>query len=156
MKKTILIVVGTQSGNTALVAEALVVQINAGDGVKADLLPEEDIPETSLKKYDGVLICTSSHGEGELPDCLLGLYSEFQQDAPDLSHIFFGLVALGDRTYHQTFCGAGRTMRELFLSLGARLIEPILEVDANTQPFADEVALGWVDGWLNNVLRELC
>ncbi len=135
-----------------MVAEALASRINATDVLRAGILPEGDIPDVA--GLAGLVVCTSSHGEGELPDCLVPLYDRWSLDRPDLSGLFFGIVALGDQTYHRTFCWAGRKMEALLKSLGCHHVEPTLEVDAATQVFADDVAVGWLEDWLDRVRSE--
>jgi len=57
------------------------------------------------------------------------------------------VIALGDQTYAETFCKAGRTLDEQFRALGAHRVGDRLEIDACTQPLADEEAAAWAREW---------
>jgi len=143
----ILIVVGTESGNAQMVAELLEDELGAMDHAM-EIKDEGDAAAMDLASRDVVLICCSTHGDGELPDNIQPLADSLEQDKPDLSHIRYGVIALGDQTYQQTFCNGGKTMDGLFAARGARKIGERLEVDACTQPLPDEDALEWAKEWV--------
>ena len=63
----------------------------------------------------------------------------------------YGVIALGDMTYQDTFCGGGKKVDQVFELCGARKVGERLEVDASSQPLADEEALAWIEGWKNLV-----
>jgi MioC protein len=76
------------------------------------------------------------------------MHDSLKQSRPDLSHLRYSVIALGDQTYHDTFCFAGKAMDALFAELGARKIGERLEIDACTQPLPDEEALDWAKEWV--------
>ncbi len=141
---------GSQSGNAALVAEAVVERLTTA-GLIANLLPESGPTSEDLRQTDVVLVCTSSHGNGELPDNLVPAHERLMAERPDLSHLSFAVICLGDMTYRDTYCGAGATMDRDLEALGARRLMPRLEIDASTHTFAEEPALDWIDAWLAEV-----
>lgn len=144
----ILIIVGTESGNAQMVGDTLMDEFNA-QGHEAEVLCEE-VPaaDYGLESREVVLIITSTHGLGELPDNIIPLHDDLSEGKPDLSHIKYGVIALGDQTYSDTFCQAGKIMDKLFASLGAHKVGERLEIDACTQPLPDEEALDWSKEWL--------
>ena len=82
-----------------------------------------------------------------LPRKSAALAETLERDKPDLSGHRYGIIALGDMTYQDTFCGAGKKLDEIFASCGAKRIGERLEVDASEQPLPDEEALTWIEGW---------
>lgn len=148
--ESLLIVVGSQSGNAAMVAETLKNRLEQL-GIGVDMLPEDCADPSTLVGRSWVLVCCSTHGAGDVPDNLVALMNELADQSVDLDGMAYGVIALGDRTYSDTFCGGGRRVDGLFSLLGAQRVGSMLEIDASTQPFADEVALQWLPGWLQDV-----
>lgn len=143
---SILILVGTESGNAQMIADTLQEEL-ARAGHEVEVRADGD----SLEGLDGgraVLICTATHGLGELPDNIIPLHDALVREKPDLSALRYGVIALGDQTYDDTFCNGGKTMDRLFAELGARRIGERLEIDACTQPLPDEDALDWAREWV--------
>ena len=87
-------------------------------------------------------------GDGELPDNLIPFHQNLAEKRPDLSHLRYGVIALGDQTYADTYCNAGRTFDALLAELGAHKVGERLEIDACTQPLPDEDALDWAKEWV--------
>lgn len=144
----ILIIVGTESGNAQMVGETLADEFNA-QGHEAEVsMEEEALAEVDLSSQEVVLMVTSTHGLGELPDNIIPLHDALKEQAPDLSHLKYGVIALGDQTYAETFCQAGKIMDKLFADRGAHKVGERLEIDACTQPLPDEDALDWSKEWL--------
>lgn len=148
--ESLLIVVGSQSGNSALVAQTLKTRLEQL-GIGVDMLPEDCADPSTLVGRTWVLVCCSTHGAGDVPDNLVALMNALEDQSVDLDGMAYGVIALGDRTYSDTFCGGGRRVDGLFSVLGAQRVGEMLEIDASTQPFADEVALQWLPGWLQDV-----
>jgi len=147
---TIAILVGTESGNAQMVAECLEDELGR-QGHTVEVISDPDPDSAALESREIVLICTSTHGSGELPDNIIPLYEGLQESRPDLSHIRYGVIALGDQTYTDTFCNAGKLMDRLFGELGAGKVGERLEIDACTQPLPDEEALAWAAEWLEQL-----
>jgi MioC protein len=96
------------------------------------------------------LICTSTYGQGDVPDNAKKLYESLLAQRPDLSGVQYGVVALGDRTYMDTFCNGGRRFDAILGELGAQRIGEILLHDASAGTMPEEVAAEWVDGWITS------
>ncbi|KJS35703.1 MAG: flavodoxin/nitric oxide synthase [Rhodospirillaceae bacterium BRH_c57] len=146
----ILIIVGTESGNAQMVGDTLMDEFTA-QGHEAEVVSEGSLEDMDLGNQEVVLLCTSTHGLGELPDNIIPLHDELVETKPDLSHIKYGVIALGDQTYAETFCKAGKIMDALLSSLGANKVGERLEIDACTQPLPDEEAIDWSKEWLAQV-----
>lgn len=154
----ILILVGTESGNAQMVADLLqeelakdghAVEVEAKAMDKAKDKAKDKGGAARLAERGVVLICCSTHGEGELPENIRPLCDELARTWPDLSHLRYGVIALGDQSYRETFCRGGKTIDALFASLGAERIGERLEIDACTQPLPDEEALDWAKEWVS-------
>jgi MioC protein len=143
---------GSQSGNAALVSEAVAERLIEA-GLSARVLPETGPTDDDLRSVDVVLVCTSSHGNGELPDNLAPVHRRLMTDRPDLSHLAFAVICIGDTTYRDTYCGAGATMDQDLEVLGARRLMPRLEIDVSEHTFAEEPALAWIDAWLSDMVQ---
>jgi len=141
----ILILVGTESGNAQMVADALKpVLISAGHKVD---VTDKAATVGDLQTHEVFLVVSATHGTGEIPTNILPLAETLERERPDLSGHRYGVIALGDRTYQDTFCGGGKKLDSVFASFGARKLGERLEVDAASQPLPDEEALGWIEDW---------
>ena len=142
---SILILVGTESGNAQMVADALQ-PVLKGAGHAVDVSDKAAGPADFLGN-DVLLVVCATHGSGDIPTNILPLFEALERDRPDLSGHRYGIIALGDMTYQDTFCGGGKKLDEVFALCGAKRIGERLEVDASTQPLPDEDALAWIEGW---------
>lgn len=151
---SVLILVGTQSGNAAMVAETLKARLE-NDGVAAEILPEDCEDPQALADARWLIVCCATHGEGDVPDHLLPLTEALAVRSTDLSGLRYGVVALGDRTYAETYCGGGRRIDALLRGCGAQRVGDVLEIDASTQPFPDQQVLGWLPAWREQASQEV-
>lgn len=145
----ILILIGTESGNAQMVGEIVGDELSRL-GHSVQLASEGDALTLELAHRPVVLICCSTHGDGELPDNIIPLANSLREDRPDLSSVRYGVIALGDTT-HEHFCNGGRTMDDLFTGLGATRVGERLEIDACETPLPDIVAVEWAKDWVEQV-----
>ena len=141
----ILILVGTESGNAQMVADALKPVLDAA-GHTVDVT-DKAATAADLKAHDVFLAICATHGSGDIPTNILPLAETLARDRPDLSSHRYGVIALGDMTYQDTFCGGGKKLDAVFALCGARRLGERLEVDASSQPLPDDEALGWIEDW---------
>jgi MioC protein len=141
----ILILVGTESGNAQMVADALEPVLTAA-GHTVDVTSQA-ATVADLLAHEIFLVVSATHGSGEIPTNILPLAETLERERPDLSGHRYGVIALGDRTYQDTFCGGGKKLDGVFASCGARRLGERLELDASSQPRPDEEAVDWVEGW---------
>src|SRR5262249_17645523 len=142
---SILILVGTESGNAQMVADALKpVLVAAGHAVD---VTDKAASTADLVAHDVHLVVSATHGTGEIPTNILPLAETLARERPDLSGHRYGVIALGDMTYQDTFCGGGKKLDHVFALCRARKLGERLELDASSQPLPDEEALGWIEGW---------
>src|SRR6266516_4323372 len=95
------------------------------------------------------LICSSTYGQGDVPDNAKNLYESLRTARPDLSDMQYGVIALGDRTYAETFCNGGKRFDAILSELGARRIGEVMLHDASAGTMPEEVAVAWVAGWIS-------
>lgn len=99
----------------------------------------------------GLLVCTSTTGMGELPDSFMPFYLELQSRFPLQTGVRFGVIALGDAAYGDTFCQGGELIRELLLELQAVEALPMLRLDASESVTPEADALPWLQQWIRAV-----
>lgn len=147
MPLDITILVGTMTGTAQLVAQELELRIDDGE-TRAQARLMDNLDATVFEGAGLFLICTSTYGQGDVPDNAKQLYESLQRARPDLSHVRYGVIALGDRTYAETFCNGGRRFDRILSELGARRFGEILLHDASAGTMPEEVAAEWIDGWV--------
>jgi MioC protein len=144
------ILVGTMTSTAELVAQA--VQLAAeDDDVRLDIKPMDGLDATVFAGGGLYLICTSTYGQGDVPDNAKALYASLQSARPDLANVEYGVIALGDRTYAETFCFGGKRFDELLTELGARRLGQVFRHDASSGTMPEELAADWVIGWMESV-----
>jgi MioC protein len=101
------------------------------------------------------LVCTSTYGQGDVPDNAKALYADLQAKRPNLSHVRYGVFGLGDRTYAETFNFGGKRFDEILAELGAQRIGERVQHDASSGVLPEETAQEWGVEWLT-LAREAC
>ena len=141
------ILVGTQTGVAQLVAQEIELRLDGGD-MRVKILLMDDIDATVFDNGGVFLICTSTYGQGDVPDGARPFYDELLQKRPDLSAVRYGLIGLGDKgTHATTFCFAAKKFDGVLSELGAvRIGEPLFN-DSNAGLPEDEAA-EWMESWI--------
>lgn len=147
MPLDIAILIGTMTGTAQLVAQELELRIDDGE-TRAQARLMDNLDAAVFEGGGLFLICTSTYGQGDVPDNAKQLYESLQTVRPDLSGIRYGVIALGDRTYAETFCNGGRRFDRILTELGAKRIGEVLLHDASAGTMPEEVAAAWIDGWV--------
>ena len=144
------ILVGTMTGTAQLCAQEMELVLDDGDTQVATLVM--DSLDSSVFSREGVfLICTSTYGQGDVPDNARALYEDLKAKRPDLSHVRYGVFGLGDRTYAETFNFGGKRFDEILAELGAQRIGERHMHDASSGVLPEETALEWCQEWLAKV-----
>ena len=145
------ILVGTMTSTADYVAQAIqmdcadivtdievLMMDNLGIGV-FDAVPDEDAL---------YLICTSTYGSGDVPDNARALYESLDATPKYLGHVRYGVIALGDRTYLQTFCFGGKKFDERLQDLGAQRVGEVWCHDASAGTLPETEGAAWCREWL--------
>ncbi|MDH4765724.1 MULTISPECIES: flavodoxin [Pseudomonas] len=106
--------------------------------------PNADLGSLEAFAPEALLAITSTTGMGELPANLESLYFQLRDRLPPWSGRPGAVLALGDSSYGDTYCGGGELMQELFAELGLRELLPMLRIDASETVTPDEDAERWV------------
>jgi MioC protein len=149
------ILVGTMTGTAEAVAKDIQdVLAKSGHAAEIVLMDGQDarVFESQSAPCDAYLICSSTYGSGDVPDNAQALFASLEKERPNLTGIVYGVIALGDQTYAQTFCHGGLRFDKLLTELGAqRAGEPLLH-DAGAGTMAEDVASVWILPWLEQSL----
>jgi MioC protein len=141
------ILVGTMTGTAQLCAQEMELALDDGDNRVETLLMDQ--LDSSVFSRDGVfLICTSTYGQGDVPDNAKALYDDLQARRPNLSGVRYGVFGLGDRTYAETFNFGGKRFDDILAELGATRIGERHKHDASSGVLPEETALEWCQQWL--------
>jgi MioC protein len=147
MSLDLTILVGTMTGTAQLVAQELEL-LYGEDGARIRVTLMDGLDAKIFADGGLFLICTSTYGQGDVPDNAKQLFDSLQTSRPALANVEYGVIGLGDRTYAETFCFGGKRFDQLLSELGARRIgEPMLH-DASAGTMAEEVAAEWAQEWL--------
>jgi MioC protein len=149
------ILVGTMTGTAEAVAKDMQdVLAKAGHHAEIVLMDGRDarVFDKNSAACDAYLICSSTYGSGDVPDNAQALFTSLEAERPDLNGIVYGVIALGDRTYGQTFCQGGLRFDKLLGELGAQRAGEVLLHDASAGTMAEDVASEWVLPWVEQHL----
>jgi MioC protein len=140
------ILVGTMTGTAEMVAQE-VQSVLEGSGHTVTTSPMDNLDASIFDGGGQFLICTSTYGQGDVPDNAQEFFVSLERDRPDLSAVNYGLIALGDLTYRDTFCEGGLRFDHLLTELGAHRVGEILKHDASSGTLPEEVAAQWIVPW---------
>ena len=91
-----------------------------------------------------ILVITSTTGQGDIPDNLLPLFLGLQNQFPLLNNKPCAVIAMGDSSYGDTFCGAGKQFEQMLIELQGHIVQPRLDIDAMVDFDPEPVALPWI------------
>lgn len=106
--------------------------------------PRASLADVKAFAPQAFLVVTSTTGMGELPDNLQPLYYAIRDQLPAWSGLPGGVIALGDSSYGDTFCGGGELVRELYAELGIREVQAMLRLDSSESVTPETDAEPWL------------
>ena len=145
------ILVGTTTQNAMLLAQAIA--LDCADLLGAvEILPMDGL---NIHVFDAAspaktlyLICSATTGSGDVPDNAQALYNSLGCEPLYLGHVRYGVMALGDSSYPQTFCFGGKNFDERLQDLGARRIGDLWCHDASSGDAPETTGAAWCRQWL--------
>lgn len=137
------VLVGTETGSAEDLAEELAAMLE-GAGVEAEVVDMEDADPGLLDGGSAVIVCTATHGDGELPDNSVGFFEALGEEWPDLEGVMFCVCGLGDSVYPD-FCEAGKIWSSFLADLGATEVVDRFEIDGFPEQEDVESAREWVE-----------
>ncbi len=150
MSTRVSILVGTMTGTAELVASEVQAALDA-TGREVDVRLMDDLGADAFADDAVYLICTSTYGNGDVPDNAQAFFSALETERPDLHAVRYGLISLGDRTYKATFCQGGLRFDALLTELGATRIGDALLHDAGSGTLPEDVAAEWSVAWAQGI-----
>src|ERR1044071_2839784 len=154
MSMRITILVGTMTGTAQLCAQEMELSLG-DDDVQVETLLMDNLDSAVFSREGVFLICTSTYGQGDVPDNARALYEDLKAKRPNLAHVRYGVFGLGDRTYAETFNFGGKRFDEILGELGAERVGERHTHDASSGILPEETALEWCQEWLAKVRERL-
>lgn len=137
---------GTHTGNSEGLAKNLA-ELAKGKGIETEVSDMASFKTRDLKKINNLAVIVSTHGLGEPPVQAEDLHKYLHgKKAPDLSHIQFSVLALGDSSYVE-FCQTGKDFDTILEKLGAKRLVPRQDCDVD---YMDDA-----ESWQQKVLNAL-
>ncbi|MFC3121914.1 flavodoxin domain-containing protein [Agaribacter flavus] len=148
--RKISIIAGSVYGNAQHVAEEVSTMLS-DESVVSEVFTDPNVSD--FVDAEALLVITSTTGQGDVPPNLELVFDELRQQSPSFENKPFAVAALGDSSYADSYCGAGRQFFELFTGLQGKAVAPMLEVDAIETLSPEEEVVPWVKAQLK-VLSE--
>jgi MioC protein len=147
MARSIAILVGTITGTAEIVAEDVAPVLQAA-GHAVEILDMDGLTPDVLFMTDLILICTSTYGQGDVPDNATELHEALIEQRPDLSNLRYGVIGLGDSTYADTYNQGGARFDKLFQELGAERVGEVMRHNASSDELPEEAGVAWAREWV--------
>ena len=129
------IIVGSMLGATEYVADAIKAKCDEL-GIAADVHFAPNLAEIDR---DSWVICTSTHGAGDLPDNIQPFHDELTSIT--LNNTYY-VIGLGDSSY-DTYCGGAETMHATMQQCGATALAQPKLIDVLQHPIPEDIAVDW-------------
>jgi len=141
------ILVGSMTGNAEFAAEDLQQLLGDEFGCSAQSLLMDVLDADVFKRPHVFLICTSTYGEGDVPENAQALYGALCEQRPDLGGVRYAVFGLGDANYRDTFNFGGKRFDDILAALGAVRMAERAQHDAQSGVPAGDLARDWLRGW---------
>ena len=140
------ILFGSQTGTAEGLARTAAGRLKEA-GTEPAVRALDECPPSVLADIERLLVITSTHGDGEMPDNAEAFWESISSDdAPSLERLSFSVLALGDSSYLD-FCQAGKDLDARLEELGARRLQDRVDCDVDVdEPF---------ETWLSGVMAAL-
>jgi MioC protein len=146
MAESVKILVGTMTGTAELVADEIE-EVLAGKDVDVEIELMDDLDASVFEGGGTFIICTSTYGQGDVPDNAHSFLESLKSSRPDLNDVRYGIFALGDMTYSQTFCFGGKHFDEILQELGAKRVGDVRQHNAAEGTLPEDEAADWAEAW---------
>lgn len=149
----LIILVGTTTQTAMGIADA----ISLGCDDLVDAIDVRDMGALDQGIWDEgavFLICTATHGAGNVPDNAQAFLASFDEQPRYLGHVKYGVIALGDEaSYPDTYAMGGRLFDEKLADLGAQRLGDIWFHDASSDVIVEEAGVAWCRNWLQTIAK---
>ena len=131
------IIVGSVLGATEYVADAIAA-VCPELGLIANVHFSPNLADLNVDST--WIVCSSTHGAGELPDNIQAFHKQLQNST--LTNSFL-LVGLGDSSY-DTYCQGAQTLYDTMLNTGAHALHAPYLVDVLHHPIPEDAVVAWI------------
>jgi flavodoxin len=133
------IFVGSVYGNAQHVAEEVHTMLSA-QGLTSEVFTDPTLND--FNQASSMIFISSTTGQGDIPPNLEFFIQDLRDQFPLMEQKPFAVAGLGDSSYGETYCGAGRKIFELLSELQGKPITGLLEIDAceTLEPESEVVA----------------
>ena len=122
-----LVVHASQTGSAEYLAQRTAATLATG-GLTARAVCISTLDAGALASASRILFICSTYGEGDAPDSAARFAGVTMASAPDLSHLHYAVLALGDSSY-TNYCGFGRALDGWLRARGAKALFERIDVD---------------------------
>ena len=150
VSQPITILVGTMTGTAEMVAADVKAAL-AAEGHVIDVLVMDNLLADVFERPGAFLVCTSTYGQGDVPDNARALFDDLKAKRPDLSGKAYGVIGLGDSTYFDTFNHGGKQFDDLLQELGAVRTRERMAHNAMGDPLPETMAIDWAREWVKSL-----
>lgn len=147
MSKSICIITGSTLGGAEYVADHLN-DVLTEQGYQVGLFNQAELAD--IQHQTALLVVTSTHGVGELPENIQPLFQQLAESNLDLSQMKFGVVGLGSSDY-DTFCNAVNLVEQGLTAKGATQVCESLRIDVVNNFDHDGSAEEWLPAFTSTL-----
>ena len=122
-----LVVHASQTGGAEHLAARTAATLSTG-GLSARAMCMSELGPDTLSAAQRILFIASTYGEGDAPDSAARFAGAAMAASPDLSHLHYAVLALGDSSYTH-YCGFGRALDGWLAAHGATALFDRIDVD---------------------------
>ncbi|EZP69572.1 Sulfite reductase (NADPH) [Sphingomonas paucimobilis] len=120
---SIVVAFASQTGTAERLA-----RLTAGALPGAAVVPIRSLDTDRLARAEMLLVVAATYGDGEPPDPARSFTRRMRHPAPDLSHLRYAVLALGDREYPE-FCAFGHYVDQWLHQAKAERLFDLVEMD---------------------------
>lgn len=134
------IIIGTETGTAEYVGDEIETYINSLNlSCSTHLSPIlSELTPSSLW-----IICTSTHGAGDIPNNLSTFIKELTNTEVSLSDINALIIGLGDSCYDQ-YCNAAKQIISILKNKEVNILTTPLFVDAQNPSLPEDIVIDWL------------
>ncbi|HDL5698653.1 FMN-binding protein MioC [Mannheimia haemolytica] len=144
---SICIITGSTLGGAEYVADHIN-EVLSEQGFEVELFNQATLADIEGKA--NLIVVTSTHGAGELPENIQPLFGDLATSLADFSSMKFGVIGLGSSDY-DTFCNAVNIVEEALKAKGASQVCESLRIDVMNNFDHD----GSAEEWLPSFVEQL-
>ena len=133
---------GSVYGNAQNVAQEAESHL-AAKGINAKIIEEPSVDD--FLSAENILVISSTTGQGDIPPNLEWAMADLETQTPSLEGKTFVVAALGDSSYGDSYCGAGKHIFELLTKLKASAVAELFEIDGLEVFEPEDKVVAWLD-----------